>query len=54
MTSVCRADVDYVVTEYGIAPLFRKSTEQRARALIDIAAPDVRDELWQQWEQINQ
>jgi 4-hydroxybutyrate CoA-transferase len=54
MTSVCRADVDYVVTEYGVAPLFRKSTEQRAQALIDIAAPDFRDELWRQWEQINQ
>ena len=54
VTSVCRADIDYVVTEHGVAPLFRKSTEQRAQALIDIAAPDFRDELWRQWEQLNQ
>lgn len=52
ITSLCRADIDYVATEYGIARLFSKSTEQRAEALIDIAAPDFRDELWQQWEQI--
>jgi len=34
-----RHDVDYVVTEFGVAALTGKSTAERARALIDIAAP---------------
>jgi acetyl-CoA hydrolase len=40
-----RADVHYVVTEYGIADLFGRSIRERARSLIDIAHPDFRDEL---------
>ncbi len=40
-----RADVHYVVTEYGIADLYGKSLRERARALIDIAHPDFRGEL---------
>jgi 4-hydroxybutyrate CoA-transferase len=40
-----RADVHYVVTEYGTAHLFGKSLRQRAEALIAIAHPDFRDEL---------
>jgi butyryl-CoA:acetate CoA-transferase len=35
----------YVVTEYGIAMLKGKSTYERAEALINIAHPDLRDEL---------
>lgn len=35
----------YVVTEYGVAMLKAKSTWQRAEALIEIAHPDLRDEL---------
>lgn len=50
ITTLCRTDIDHVVTEYGTASLFSKSTEARARALIDIAAPDFRDQLWQEWE----
>jgi len=38
-----RADVDYVVTEYGVAHLKGKNLEQRARAMLDIAHPDLRD-----------
>ena len=37
--------VDNVVTEFGIAELRGRSFSQRARALIDIAAPEHRDEL---------
>jgi acyl-CoA hydrolase len=37
--------VDNVVTEYGIAELRGRTIAQRARALIDIAHPDHRDEL---------
>ncbi|MFN0169006.1 MAG: acetyl-CoA hydrolase/transferase family protein [Bryobacteraceae bacterium] len=41
-----RADVHYVVTEYGIAYLHGKTLRQRAEALISIAAPQFRDELY--------
>jgi acyl-CoA hydrolase/GNAT superfamily N-acetyltransferase len=40
-----RADVHYVVTEYGIANLHGKSVRERALALIHIAHPKFRDEL---------
>mgnify|MGYP001813719329 CR=1 FL=1 len=40
-----RADVHYVVTEYGIADLFGRSIRERARSLIDISHPDFREEL---------
>ncbi len=43
-----RVDVQYVATEYGIVNLKGKSTYDRAIALIDIAHPKFRDELWQQ------
>lgn len=40
-----RADVHYVVTEYGIADLFGKSVRERARELINIAHPRFRASL---------
>ena len=40
-----RNDIDYVVTEYGIASLHGKTLRERARALIEIAHPDFRDGL---------
>jgi len=40
-----RADVHYVVTEYGIAYLHGKNLRQRAEALISIAHPDFRNAL---------
>jgi 4-hydroxybutyrate CoA-transferase len=40
-----RVDVDYVITEYGIAALRGRSLRQRAKALIEIAHPDFRGEL---------
>ncbi len=40
-----RADVHYVVTEFGAANLFGKNLRERAEALIRIAHPDFRDEL---------
>ena len=43
-----RADVHYVVTEYGIASLHGKSVRERALALIHIAHPKFREELMQQ------
>jgi acyl-CoA hydrolase len=41
-----RADVHYVVTEYGVAYLHGKTLRQRAEALIEIAHPKFRDDLY--------
>jgi acyl-CoA hydrolase len=40
-----RADVHYIVTEYGVANLFGRNLRQRAEALIGIAHPRFREEL---------
>ncbi|MAO63807.1 MAG: 4-hydroxybutyrate CoA-transferase [Balneola sp.] len=40
-----RAHVHYVVTEYGVANLYGKNLGQRAKALVEIAHPDHREEL---------
>ena len=40
-----RYDVNYIVTEYGIAKLWGKNLSERAEALIAIAHPDFREEL---------
>lgn len=40
-----RAQAPYIVTEYGVAELKGKSLAERARALINIAHPTVREEL---------
>ena len=44
---VPRGDVQYVVTEYGIVNLFGKSLQERAVAMIQIAHPDFREELFE-------
>ncbi|MCG6881718.1 MAG: GNAT family N-acetyltransferase [Deltaproteobacteria bacterium] len=43
---VPRGDVHYVVTEYGVVNLFGKSFQERAMAMISIAHPDFREELF--------
>ncbi len=47
--SVSRADVDMVITEFGIADLREASINERAERLIAIAAPTFRDTLTQDW-----
>ena len=42
-----RNHVHYIVTEHGVANLYGKTIRQRARALIDVAAPEFRAELEQ-------
>jgi len=42
-----RGLVRYVVTEYGVAYLHGKSIRERAKALIDVAHPKFRDELYE-------
>ena len=44
-----RNEVDYVVTEYGIAKLKGKTLQQRAESLINIAHPDFRKSLKQEF-----
>lgn len=46
-----RGLVRYVVTEYGVAYLHGKSIRERAKALIEIAHPQFRDELYEYCEQ---
>ncbi|MEN6441021.1 MAG: acetyl-CoA hydrolase/transferase C-terminal domain-containing protein [Syntrophobacter sp.] len=40
-----RNDVDYVVTEYGIAHLKGKTLRQRCAALVEVTHPDFREQL---------
>jgi acyl-CoA hydrolase len=40
-----RAHAHYIVTEYGVAYLYGKNMRQRAKALIEIAHPNHREEL---------
>lgn len=48
--STSRCDVNYVVTEYGIAQLHGRSLRERAKQLISIAAPEFRDQLQEEFE----
>lgn len=43
--TIPRNYVDFVVTEYGVASLQGKSLRERAKALIEVAHPQFRDEL---------
>ena len=45
---VPRGEVQFVVTEYGIVNLFGKSLQERAMAIISIAHPNFREELFHQ------
>jgi 4-hydroxybutyrate CoA-transferase len=47
VVTTSRADVDYVVTEYGVANLKGRSLRERSNALIQIAHPDFRQTLAQ-------
>ncbi len=51
--STSKNDINYVVTEYGVAQLRGKSASQRARELIGIAHPAFRAELTAQAKQMN-
>jgi acyl-CoA hydrolase/RimJ/RimL family protein N-acetyltransferase len=51
-TVIPRGDVQYVATEYGVVNLFGKSLQERAMALISIAHPDFRQELFDRAREI--
>ncbi|MCX5829055.1 MAG: butyryl-CoA:acetate CoA-transferase [Deltaproteobacteria bacterium] len=53
IVTVPRTQVHMIVTECGVADLAGKSTWQRAEALINIAHPDLRDELVRNAEKMN-
>ena len=51
--STSKNDVNYVVTEYGVAQLRGKSAKQRAGELIAIAHPNFRGELTERARQLH-
>ena len=51
--STSKNDINYVVTEYGVAQLRGKTAKQRAEALIGIAHPDFRGELREAAKKMN-
>jgi acyl-CoA hydrolase len=51
--STSKNDINYVVTEFGVAQLRGKSAKQRAQEMISIAHPDFRAELTAAAKQIN-
>ena len=50
---VPRGDVHYVATEYGVVNLFGKTLQERAMALISIAHPKFRDELFSKAKELD-
>lgn len=48
-TSIARSDIDTVVTEHGVAELRDKGLDERAEALIAVAAPAFREKLASEW-----
>lgn len=52
IVSLSRNDVDYVVTEYGVAALRGTNVKERVERLINIAHPKFRDELRKQAHEI--
>lgn len=53
IVTTSKNDVDYIVTEYGVAKLRGRTLSQRTRALIGIAHPKFRDELTHQAKKQN-
>ena len=51
--STSKNDINYVVTEFGVAQLRGKSAKQRTRELIGIAHPDFRAELTESARQMH-
>jgi acyl-CoA hydrolase/RimJ/RimL family protein N-acetyltransferase len=50
---VPRGDIQFVATEYGVVNLFGKTLQERAMALISIAHPDFRDDLFTQAKELD-
>jgi len=52
VVSLSRNDVDFIVTEYGVAALRGTSVRERVSKLIAIAHPDFRDELQEEADKL--
>ena len=50
IVTTSRQDVDYLVTEYGIAELKWKTVKERAEAIVNVAHPDFRQWLKDEFE----
>jgi acyl-CoA hydrolase/GNAT superfamily N-acetyltransferase len=50
--TISRSDVHYVITEYGMAYLFGKSSRDRALSLIEIAHPSFRETLLEEGKRL--
>lgn len=50
--SAAKTDVDMIVTEFGVAELRDLSMDERAEALIEIAAPEDRNALSNAWDEM--
>lgn len=50
VVTTSRNDVDYIITEYGIAHLKGRTLKERARALIQISHPNFRQGLIDEFE----
>ena len=48
-----RNHIHYVVTEYGVADLYGKTIRERARALINVAHPDFKDQLTKEAQELH-
>lgn len=48
-----RNHIHYVVTEFGVAPLYGKTIRERALALINIAHPEFREDLTKQAQELH-
>ncbi len=53
ITTVPRQQVDYIVTEYGVAQMRAKPTWERAEKMIELAHPKFRDDLIKDAEKLN-
>lgn len=52
MTTLPRTEIDYVVTEHGVADLRFASVQERAERLVEVAAPHHRSDLSDAWREI--
>ncbi len=51
--AITRADIEYIVTEFGIAYLHGASLRERVLSMIELAHPKFREELTEQAKQLN-
>jgi acyl-CoA hydrolase len=52
IVSLSRVDVSHVVTEFGVADLMGLGVHERAEALIEVAAPEHRNDLRSAWQAV--